>query len=66
MHLGGQELWIILGIVVLLFGAKKLPELGKSLGLGIKEFKKTSKTILEDVDDEKPKESKTDTPDPAA
>ena len=66
MHLGGQELWIILGIVVLLFGAKKLPELGKSLGLGIKEFKKTSKTILEDDDDEKPKESKTDTPDPAA
>ena len=66
MHLGGQELWIILGIIVLLFGARKLPELGKSLGLGIKEFKKTSKTILEDDDDEKPKESKTDTPDPAA
>jgi sec-independent protein translocase protein TatA len=66
MHLGGQELWIILGIVVLLFGAKKLPELGKSLGLGIKEFKKTSKTIMEDDDDEKPKESKKDTTDPAA
>ena len=66
MHLGGQELWIILGIIVLLFGAKKLPELGKSLGLGIKEFKKTSKAIMEDDDDEKPKESKTDTPDPAA
>lgn len=66
MHLGGQELWIILGIVVLLFGAKKLPELGKSLGLGIKEFKKTSKTIMEDDDDDKPKESKKDTTDPAA
>lgn len=60
MHFGGQEIWIVLGIVVLLFGAKKLPELGKSLGQGIKEFKKTTKAIQEDEDEPKPKEPETD------
>lgn len=49
----GQELIVILVIILLLFGAKKLPELGKSLGQGIKEFKKTTKEIVAD-DDEKP------------
>jgi len=44
----GPELWIILGVIVLLFGAKKLPELGRSLGQGIKEFKKYSRGLLED------------------
>ncbi|MBD3345358.1 MAG: twin-arginine translocase TatA/TatE family subunit [Chitinivibrionales bacterium] len=37
---GPQELIIILIIVVLLFGAKKIPELAGGLGKGIKEFKK--------------------------
>jgi sec-independent protein translocase protein TatA len=37
--LGPQELLIILLIVIIIFGAKKLPELGKSLGEGIKNFK---------------------------
>lgn len=60
MHLGGHEVWIILGIIVLLFGAKKLPELGKSLGAGIKEFKKSSKGILED-EEETPEKSGPDT-----
>jgi len=36
---GGQELLIILAIVVLLFGAKKIPELAKGIGKGIKNFK---------------------------
>ena len=40
--LGGQELLVILVIVILLFGAKKIPELAKGLGTGIKEFKKAS------------------------
>jgi sec-independent protein translocase protein TatA len=60
MHLGGQELWIVLGVIVLLFGAKKIPELGKSLGLGIKEFKKSTKAVIEDEDDAKPKETEED------
>ena len=37
--LGGQELLIILAIVIILFGAKKIPELASGLGKGIKEFK---------------------------
>jgi sec-independent protein translocase protein TatA len=39
MNLGLPELLIILGIIVLLFGAKKLPDLARSLGRSTKEFK---------------------------
>ncbi len=38
-NIGPLELAIVLVIVLLLFGAKRLPELGKSLGSGMKEFK---------------------------
>lgn len=61
MHFGGQEIWIVLGIVVLLFGAKKIPELAKSLGQGLKEFKKSTKAVIEDEDDTKAKEAEKDT-----
>ena len=37
--LGTQELIIILGIALFIFGAKKLPEIGKGLGKSIREFK---------------------------
>ena len=47
--LGGQEVGVILIIVLLLFGAKKLPELARSLGQGVKEFRKSVKEISEDV-----------------
>ena len=40
--LNGWEIVAILAIVVILFGAKKLPELARGLGQGIKEFKKSS------------------------
>ena len=39
MRLGVPELLVILGIVVLLFGGRKLPELAKGLGEGIRNFK---------------------------
>jgi len=39
---GPQEMIIILIIVLVLFGAKKLPELARGLGQGIREFKKAS------------------------
>lgn len=38
--IGPTELLLILLIVIIIFGARKLPELGKSLGEGIKNFKK--------------------------
>jgi sec-independent protein translocase protein TatA len=41
--LGGSEMIIILGIILLLFGGKKIPELMKGLGKGVKEFKDASK-----------------------
>lgn len=45
---GGTELLIVLAIVVLLFGAKKIPELAKGFGKGIKNFKEEMKET--DVD----------------
>ena len=48
--LGTGEILIILFVILLLFGAKKLPELAKGLGKGVKEFKKASHKIKEEVD----------------
>ena len=50
---GGTELLIILAIVVLLFGAKKIPELAKGVGKGIKNFKKAMKSEEEVVASDK-------------
>ena len=44
------ELLVILAIVVLLFGAKKIPDLAKGIGKGIKDFKKA---VKEDEEEEK-------------
>lgn len=41
--LGGWEIVLILAVVLVLFGAKKLPELAKGLGQGINEFKKAAR-----------------------
>ena len=54
---GPQELVIILFIVLLLFGAKKLPELARGLGQGIREFKKAS-SKTGDENSEKVEQSK--------
>ena len=52
--LGMQELLIILLICLLIFGAAKLPEIGRALGKTIKEFKKSMKEIdTEDKDEKK-------------
>jgi sec-independent protein translocase protein TatA len=59
--LGGQELILILLIILLLFGAKKLPELARGLGKGMKEFKKAQSEIEEEFNsaaDEKQKKEK--------
>lgn len=59
MSLGPTELILILLIIVLLFGASKLPELGKSLGKGIKEFKDaTTNDEKKEAEDKKEKDSK--------
>ena len=47
--LGMQELIVILLVLLLLFGAKRLPEIGKAMGRGIKEFKRATKEIEAEV-----------------
>lgn len=50
---GVTELLLLLGLALIIFGPKKLPEIGKSLGKSINEFKRSVST-----DDEKPAEGK--------
>jgi len=57
--LGTQELIIILAIIFLIFGAKRLPEIGSGLGKAIKNFKGGVKSI-EEGSAEKTKEEPTD------
>ncbi len=49
--IGMPELVVILIILLVLFGAAKLPEIGKSLGKAIKEFKKAGKEIKNDIEE---------------
>lgn len=53
--LGPTELIIIFGIIILLFGAKKLPELARGLGRGVKEFHNASKGKTDEINDIDPK-----------
>ena len=56
---GPFELLVIFLVILILFGGKKLPEFGRALGEGIREFKKALKSIDEDKDpseEKKPKE----------
>jgi sec-independent protein translocase protein TatA len=64
--LGGQELWLILVIVLLLFGGSKLPSLARGLGQSIKEFKKASNPDEPDAKsaESKPGDSKKSEPPP--
>ena len=56
--IGWQEITLVLVIVLLLFGAKKIPEVMRSLGKGLKEFKHGMKEIQHEIekDDEEEKE----------
>jgi TatA/E family protein of Tat protein translocase len=65
--LGMQEMIIILVIALIIFGPKKMPEIGKSLGKGIAEFKKASSDLAKTWQEEaqadiKPKESPVEKP----
>lgn len=58
--IGGPELMLILFIILLLFGANKLPELAKGLGKSVKEFKKAAADVeyqIKEAMEEKPEES---------
>lgn len=55
--IGTSELLIILFIILLVFGSKKLPELAQGLGRGIREFKKATNEIQDELDLNKPLDS---------
>ncbi len=55
--IGTSELLIILFIILLVFGSKKLPELAQGLGKGIREFKKATSEIQDELDLNKPLET---------
>ena len=58
-NIGFTEILLLFLVALLLFGAKRLPEIGKSLGSGIREFKKATKEVQREVstDYEEPKQS---------
>ncbi|MCW8849154.1 MAG: twin-arginine translocase TatA/TatE family subunit [Melioribacteraceae bacterium] len=47
--LGATEIILIIVAIILLFGAKKIPELAQGIGKGMKEFKKAVKEVEEDI-----------------
>jgi TatA/E family protein of Tat protein translocase len=51
-NIGFPELLIIMAIALLIFGPKKLPEVGKSIGRALREFRKASDEIKEKIDQE--------------
>ena len=61
-NIGPQELFFLFLIVLLVFGAKRIPEIGRSLGKGIQEFKKG----MRDVETELQLSDKPTTPPPPA
>ena len=67
--LGGPELVLILVVALIVFGPRKLPDIGKSLGRMMAEFRKASnefrRTIEEEVEAEKPRPQEPQLPPPA-
>jgi TatA/E family protein of Tat protein translocase len=62
--IGFQEMLVILVVVLIFFGPKRLPDLAKSLGKGIAEFKKASEEVRKGID-EAVRESENEEPDTA-
>ena len=46
--MGGTEIFLVIVVLLLFFGAKRIPELAKGLGKGIKEFKNASQGVNDD------------------
>ncbi|MEM6843509.1 MAG: twin-arginine translocase TatA/TatE family subunit [Bacteroidota bacterium] len=64
--LGGWEVLLIVAIVLILFGAKKIPELARGLGTGMREFKNATTEIKKEVEQNDHQEPKQTAPEPAS
>jgi len=51
LFISGQEIFVILLVVLLLFGANKIPEIAKGLGKGMREFRKAADDIKREMHD---------------
>jgi sec-independent protein translocase protein TatA len=50
MNLGAPEIILIVAVVLIFFGAKKIPELAQGIGKGLREFRKAAHDIQEDIE----------------
>lgn len=63
-NIGGTELILILSVILIFFGAKRIPELARGLGKGIREFKDASSGVRREIEEgintqtEEPKEGR--------
>ena len=51
LFISGQEIFIVMIVVLLLFGANKIPEIAKGLGKGMREFRKATDDIKREIND---------------
>jgi sec-independent protein translocase protein TatA len=52
MNLGAPEILLIMLVILIFFGPKKIPDLARGLGKGLREFRKASQEIQEDIEKE--------------
>ncbi len=71
MHLGAPEIVLIVIVILLLFGGKKLPELARGIGKGLTEFRRATNDIKQEIQSTidvtaapPPKETKAESPSP--
>jgi len=52
LFISGQEIFIVMIVVLLLFGANKIPEIAKGLGKGLREFRKATDDIKREINNQ--------------